>query len=57
MGSVRLGSANSCLYKAFHSFLAISVGFTIEASSYQYNMNRFEFAKKHAIHRVQKIVN
>lgn len=57
MGNVRLGSANSCLNKAFHNFLAISVGFTIEAGSYQYNINGFEFAKKHAIHRVQKIVN
>lgn len=57
MSSVRLGSANSCLKKAFHNFLGISVSFTIEASTDQYNMNRFDFEKKHAIHRVQKIVN
>lgn len=57
MGSVRLGSATSCLNKAFHIFSGISVGFTIVASSYRYNMNRFDFAKKHAVHRIQKIVN
>lgn len=60
MVSVRLGSANSRLNKAFHNFLGLSVGFTIvrtEASSYQYNRNIFDFAKKRAIHRVQKIVN
>lgn len=60
MVSVRLDSANTCLNKPFHNFLGISVGFTIvrtEASSYQYNMNIFDCAKKRAVHRVQKIVN
>lgn len=60
MGSVRLYSTNSYLNKAFHNFLRLSVGFIIvrtEASSYQYNVDRFDFAKKRAFHRVQKIVN
>jgi len=55
-----LSSANSCLNRAFHTFLRLLVGLAIvrtEASSYQYYLNRFNFAKEHAISRLQKIVN